>query len=152
MEKYLKAAVGTLIMSIDDEADTLRKIPVFGSLEANKIRLLAFASDLIEYPDGKTILRQGDYGDSVFVTIEGNVEIEIFNGANKSRKREYGQHSIFGELSIIRGTLRAATVTAKTDVVVLKISKDALETMMDDQPSLRAALEKYIEQAGYDDE
>ena len=146
-----ETTAGTNKMSIDDEANCLRKIPVFECLEANRIRLLAFASDLVEYPAGKTIMQQGDYGDAIYVIIDGTVEIEITDADEKTITKEFGKHTIFGELSVMKGTLRAAAVASKTDIVALKISKKVLEDMMEDQPQLRLALVEYIDNAGYGD-
>lgn len=136
-------------MSIQDEVALLREVPPFSNLDSKKLQLLAFMSERLNYPAGETVLKQGDTGDAVFVLIDGLIDVFITTDGVSSPVRELGRHTIFGEIAVILDTVRNATVTAKTDITVLKISKDVLQKMIEDLPDLGMRLAAHIEKAGY---
>jgi CRP/FNR family cyclic AMP-dependent transcriptional regulator len=136
-------------MSIHDEISALREVPPFAMLEEKKLKLLAFVSELLTYKAGSTVLKQGEAGDAAFVLIDGLIEVSIANDDGSSFNREMGQHTFFGEIAVTKNTLRAATITAKTDIVALKISKDALYDLIAQEPDLAARISDHIEKSGY---
>ncbi|MEN8196437.1 MAG: cyclic nucleotide-binding domain-containing protein, partial [Pseudomonadota bacterium] len=64
-------------MSLQQEVDLLRKIPMFAKIEPAKLKLLAFTSERLSYSDGDVLFRQGEAGDAAFVIISGQAEISI---------------------------------------------------------------------------
>lgn len=136
-------------MSITDEMAALRRIDCFAQFDTTKLKLLAFMSDLVNFSAGRTIIRQGDKGDAVFVLIEGLIEASIDTDGNTVYRREFGPQTFFGEIAVLKRTARAATVTAKTDVRALKIAADTLYRMIDDEPELGIRIGEHIERAGY---
>jgi len=136
-------------MTIHDEMIFLRKVPPFAELSPAKLELLALMSERIRYAAGETILQQGDTGDAAFVLMEGVIDISIAAGGVSRQVRELQRHALFGEIAVIRNTGRAATVKARTDVDVLKISKDVLNKMIEDLPDLGKRIAMHIEKSGY---
>jgi CRP-like cAMP-binding protein len=136
-------------MTIHDEMIFLREVPPFAELTPTKLELLALMSERIRYAAGETILQQGNTGDAAFVLMKGVIDIWISNGGVSRLVRELHQHALFGEIAVIRDTDRAATVMAKTDVDVLKMSKDVLNKMIEDLPDLGKRIATHIEKAGY---
>lgn len=136
-------------MSINDEISALRDVPPFAMLGENKLKLLAFVSELLNYKAESIVLQQGDTGDAAFVLIDGTIEVSIVSDDSSSFSREMGRHAFFGEVAITKNTLRAATITAKTDIVVLKISKDALFDLIAEEPELAERIADHIELSGY---
>lgn len=137
-------------MSIYNEITALREVPPFVMLDENKLKLLAFVSELLTYQAGSIVLKQGETGDAAFVLINGLIEVSIESDDDSPFTREMGQHTFFGEIAVMKNTLRAATITAKTDIVVLKISKKALYDLIGEEPDLAARISDHIEMAGYD--
>ena len=136
-------------MSIKDEISVLRGVAPFSTLDNKRLKLLAFMSTLVDYNAGATIVKQGDVGDSVYVLIDGRVEASIARPGQPPLICEMGEHAFFGEIAVMRGRVRAATVTAKTHLVVLKISRTVLQEMIDAEPELGRRIEQHIEKAGY---
>ncbi len=136
-------------MSIHDEITALREVPPFAVVDENKLKLLAFVSELLTYKAGSIVLKQGEEGEAAFVLINGLIEVSIESDDGSPFIREMGRYTFFGEIAVTRNTLRAATITAKTDIVVLKISKKALYDLIGEQPDLAARISDHIEMAGY---
>lgn len=136
-------------MSISDETAALGKIDCLSQLDAKKLKLLAFMSELVHFSAGHTIIRQGDKGEAVYVLIEGLIEASIEASGKTVYRREFGPQTFFGEIAVIKRTVRAATVTAKTDVLVLKIAAETLYRMIEDEPELGMRIAEHIERAGY---
>lgn len=136
-------------MSIKDEISVLRDVVPFSTLDNKRLKLLAFMSTLVDYNAGATIVKQGDVGDSVYVLIDGRVEATIARPGETPLVCEMGEHAFFGEIAVMRGRVRAATVTAKTPIVVLKISRNVLQEMIEAEPELGRRIDQHIEKAGY---
>ncbi len=136
-------------MSIHDEISALRDVPPFAMFDENKLKLLAFVSDRLTYKAGSTVLKQDEPGDVAFVLIEGTIEVSIAHDDGSTYNSEMGRHTFFGEIAVVKNTLRAATITAKTDIDALKISKDALYDLIAEEPELAARISDHIEKSGY---
>jgi CRP-like cAMP-binding protein len=136
-------------VSIKDEISILRDVAPFSTLDNKRLKLLAFMSTLVDYSAGATVVRQGEAGDSVFVLIDGLVEASIARPGQPPLICEMGEHAFFGEIAVMRGRVRAATVTAKTHLLVLKISRDVLQEMIEAEPELGRRIDQHIEKAGY---
>ncbi len=136
-------------MSIREELAVLCEVAPFSILSAKKLKLLAFVSELVTYEAGDIVLKQGDKGEAVFVLIDGRIDVSISTSGVSKRVREMGRHTFFGEIAIMKKTVRAATVRAKTDIVALKISKDVLYEIIDEEPELGTLIIDHIEKAGY---
>jgi CRP-like cAMP-binding protein len=136
-------------MSINHEAAILREIAPFAILDTKKLKLLAFMSKLVVYDAGEVVLRQGDKGDALFVLVEGAIEIFISTPGARPLVCEMGRHTFFGEIAVMRSSVRAATVTAKTNIAVLRISKEVLYEVIDDEPELGRLIAEHIDKSGY---
>ena len=123
-------------MSINEEVDALRRIPLFANLEPSKLKLLAFTSERLTYGKGQTIFRQGDMGDAAYIVLDGQADVLI--GSNDSPKKvaTIGKHSIIGEIAVLCDVPRTATVVAVDKLVTLKISKDLFLRMVTEFPQM----------------
>ncbi len=132
-------------MSIHDEIAALREVPPFAMLDNSKLKLLSFVSELMNYKAGLTVLKQGETGDAAYVLIDGLIEVSIVGDDGFTSTCEMGRHTLFGEIAVTRNTLRAATITAKTDIIALKISKETLNDLIAEEPDLSARIADHIE-------
>ena len=136
-------------MSIEEEASALLRVPPFKSIPANRLKLLAFASQLITPHAGTVIIRQDLPGESAYVLLEGSVKVEIEKDGVTKDLGELEPYAFFGEIAVIRNSPRAATITAVSDVTLLKISKIALHNLMNMEPELAERIELHIDSRGY---
>jgi CRP-like cAMP-binding protein len=142
-------AVGRSRLSIKDEVAVLRAVQPFSELDETKLKLLAFMSDHVVYKRGEVIIRQGEPGDVLFVLIEGLVEISIVEANGARQVSTMGRHTFFGEIAVMKKTLRAATVKAETEASALRISKDVLYKMIEAEPELGRRIAAHIDASGY---
>ncbi|WP_018900727.1 cyclic nucleotide-binding domain-containing protein [Rhizobium sp. 2MFCol3.1] len=123
-------------MFLRDEAEMLRRVPIFSKIEAAKLKLLAFASDRNIYTAGTALCHQGDRGDAAFVILSGNAEVYVHTPAGDMKVADVQPNSIVGEIAILCDTARTATVRAATEVEALRISKETFLKLVSDFPNI----------------
>src|SRR5450432_793003 len=125
----------------DDEeyarrVDALARVDVFRALDAEKIDRLARRLRMVLFGPGEVILRQGDPGDSLYVVRGGSVAVQIgVLGASKE-VATLSDGQFFGEMSLMTGESRSATVVAKTDVECYIVDKGAFQEILQEKPEL----------------
>ena len=124
-------------MSLDEEVDVLRRIPLFGNIEPAKLKLLAFTSERLTYDRGQTLFRQGDMGDAAYIILEGEADVVVSMPPGDPRKvAGLGRHDIIGEIAVLCDVPRTATVIAGSRLVTLKISKENFIRMITEFPQM----------------
>ena len=124
-------------MSLDEEVDVLRRIPLFGNIEPAKLKLLAFTSERLTYDRGQTLFRQGDMGDAAYIILEGEADVVVSMPPGDPRKvAGLGRHDIIGEIAVLCDVPRTATVIAGSRLVTLKISKENFIRMITELPQM----------------
>lgn len=123
-------------MSLLQEVDLLRKIPMFANIEPAKLKLLAFTSERISYSGGDVLFDEGEAGDAAFVIISGQAEISIATDEGPLVVARLADHDFVGEIAILCDVPRTATVTAVTDLEALRISKDLFFRMVKEFPEI----------------
>ena len=89
---------------------------------------------------GESIFKAGDAGDSMYVVIEG--EVDILDGSTALETA--GPGAIFGELALIDDAPRSATVVAKTDTKVVPVDRWRFEFMVTETPFFAVAVMKVL--------
>ena len=64
-------------MSLKQEFELLRRVPIFAEIEPSKLKLLAFMSERVGFDPGKPLVRQGDPADAAYLIIEGHAEVMV---------------------------------------------------------------------------
>lgn len=100
----------------------LRGVPLFAPLPVLTLERLAFALHPVSVAAGEVIVRRGDEGDHFYVIAEGQVEVTATEHATGPTTTE-GPGDFFGEIALLRGVPRTATVTATTDVALLALER-----------------------------
>ncbi len=123
-------------MSIKEEVDLLRRIPLFENIDLAKIKLLAFASERVRFDQGQRLCTQGEIGDAAYVIIDGEADVTVDNGDGATVVATLGKNAFVGEISILTDVPRTATVTAKTPVEALLITKELFYRMITEFPQM----------------
>ena len=99
----------------------------------------------LEVAAGEIIVRQGDTADAMHFILEGRVSV-VVNGGNrpKVRVRSLGPHTTIGEMGLIAGQARSATIEAEVDSVLYVLKADAFERVRRTNPALLQALLAYV--------
>ena len=85
---------------------------------------------------GEAIVREGDPGDAFYVITDGHAVVEH----NGSQLRELGEGDFFGEISLIDGQPRSATITATDEVATLTLGREQFQRLINEHPSVRLEL------------
>jgi CRP-like cAMP-binding protein len=118
----------------DQFARTIAAVPVFASLPAEGQQAIALAAVERLFARGEAIVTEGEPGASMFVVLEGSVAITVGVERREVAVTEAGGY--FGEMSLLTGEHRTATVTARQDTTVLEIPSDAFGTYVRSNPAL----------------
>ena len=127
-------------MSLAQEYELLRRVPLFTDVEPAKLKLLAFMSERVAFDDGKFLCRQGDPGDAAYLIIEGEVDIVLEGPAGPLTVATIGANEIVAEMAILCDTTRNASVRAKGRVVALRISKEPFMRMVREFPATAVSI------------
>ena len=128
-------------MSLQQEFEVLRRVPFFADIEPSKLKLLAFMSERVGFDDGKIVCRQGDPGDAAYLIIEGEADIVLEGGPSGSLTvATLGANEIVGEMSILTGAPRNATVRAKGRLIALRIAKEPFMRMVREFPAMAVSI------------
>ncbi len=114
-------------------ADIIGRVPVFADLKDEGRRALAAGAAERLYGDGELIVREGAEGASMFVVCQGRVAVTIGSGKEVARIETGG---FFGEMSLLTGEPRSATVSARGDCRVLEIAGDVFKRYITEHPDV----------------
>jgi len=109
-----------------DAAEALHATQLFADLPDHELRELVEMSELIDLPAGQLLIREGTDGDAFFVIVSGEVEVTKRSGDGALPLARLGPGGIVGEMAVIEGRPRNASVTAVGPVEVLRVPSDAL--------------------------
>lgn len=115
-------------------ASRLAAVDLFASLSQEASHQLALSGDEHLFAAGETVVRQGAAGDSMFVVLSGRVRVSIDPAGQEVAVIPAG--GFFGEMSMLTGEARTATVKAIEDVVVLEISAADFRALAEANPAL----------------
>jgi len=124
------------VATLVQEVDILRKIPLFSGIDPVKLKLLAFASERLEYNTGQNLFRQGEVGDAAYVIVQGEADVIVETETGEIPVAEFKDNAFIGEIAILCDVPRTATVRAKTKLAVLKIKKEHFLGLIKDFPEL----------------
>jgi len=123
-------------MSIVEEVELLRRIPLFAKIDPTRLKLLAFTSDRVKFAPGQTLFEQGENGDAAYVVIEGEADVTVNTPSGPLSVATIRQHELVGEIAILCDVPRTATVAAKTELVALRISDDLFHRLVTEFPDM----------------
>ncbi|WP_102224829.1 Crp/Fnr family transcriptional regulator [Acidimangrovimonas sediminis] len=123
-------------MTLNDEALLLKRIPLFSGATPGALKLLAFTSERLSLGVGEALFHHGDSGEAAYVILTGRLEILAERTGKDVRLVELGPNSLVGEISILCGVARTATVRAVTPSEVLRIGKDPFLKLLHDSPEM----------------
>jgi CRP-like cAMP-binding protein len=110
---------------------------MLGPLTPEQIGRLAEENVERVYAAGEPVIRQGDPGNSLFVIMSGRVEVTVLQeGAPPVRLATLEEGDYFGEMSLMTGAPRSATVAALVETRLLEVGKESFRRILAAQPNL----------------
>ena len=125
-----------------DVVANLGKVPLFSGCSNRELQTIARAGKAVNHPEGTVIAREGEPGIGLFVIQSGTADVTI--GGRK--KTSLGPGDFFGEIALLDGGPRTATVTATSDIELLGLTEWVFRGLMHEHPSI--AIKTLEEMAG----
>lgn len=124
----------------------LAQVPILKPLPEQSLDIIAEHMLLEEYGDGENIVRQGDAGDSLFILHKGVCDVELSDGKHPPTKiATMTAPAFFGEMSLLTGEPRTATVKSVGSVVVFSIDKALFKDVFVSHPAISEELARVLE-------
>ena len=136
----------TLDEYLSSTGEQLSAIPIFAPLSDDELEKLAEASKSRVYAPGEAIVRRGQEGNSMFVIVRGSVDVQILHGSETKTINTLRVNAYFGEMSLLTGEPRSATVVAVEETEVVQINKSALKPIFEANSELVRSICKLVEE------
>lgn len=124
--------------------DSLRQVELFRNLNRSQLAKIARVSDEISVPEGREIVREKTFresgGASFFLIVDGRAEV-VTSGRKVAR---LNAGDSFGELSLLDGKPRMATVRALTRMELLRIRSWHFQKLVKSEPAIAVALLRHL--------
>jgi hypothetical protein len=118
----------------------VRQVPMFAQLDADDLEELASVVEERKFDTGKELFREGDVGDAVYLVVRGKVRVVVgTNGAEKTLN-ELGPGSVIGEMAVLDGAPRSATVRALERTRALRVPGEGFKRVMSERPEMSEAI------------
>jgi CRP-like cAMP-binding protein len=117
--------------------NVLGSVPLFAHLPPKHLRRLADAMQEVRYMEGASVVKEGEPGDSFYILVEGQAKVVHKNG--RVMNRLLPGHS-FGEISLLDGGERTASVVGETPLVLLELKRSAFHRMLLEEPGIAAKM------------
>jgi CRP/FNR family transcriptional regulator, cyclic AMP receptor protein len=119
-------------VSQDDKIDRLEEVGLLAGCSRRQLRAIARISDVIEVPADTVLAKAGQPGEEFFLIMDGRARVEV--SPRKRSHLEPGQY--FGEMSLLDGGPRSASVIGETPLRLLVIKRRDFATLLREAPEL----------------
>ncbi len=113
-------------VSQDDKITRLEEVALFEGCTRSQLKRVAKIAEVIEVPAGAMLARKGDAGNEFFVILDGTARVEL----SAKREARLGPGEYFGEMSLLDGGPRSATILADTPLRLLVIKRRDFSTLL----------------------
>ena len=119
--------------SKSSKVELLRGISLFSACSNRELGRIASLADEIDVPEGRVLTREGEPGREFFVVVDGRARATV---GNRTKLDALGPGTSFGEMALLDEGIRAATVTAETDMHLLVIDSRSFSALIQEVPSV----------------
>ncbi|MDE0854754.1 MAG: NAD(P)-binding domain-containing protein, partial [Nevskia sp.] len=120
-----------------------QRVPVLAPLTRLQLREFLLDSDLRTPPQGEVVFERNDYSDSFYSIVDGQVEIELPGGSgDQIRTVTLGPGEFFGEMSLISGRRRSATVRAGHGCVLVETPRRSMNKLIYSVPAVKRVVDE----------
>jgi CRP/FNR family cyclic AMP-dependent transcriptional regulator len=120
----------------EDKVERLKEVPMFQECSQRQLRSVARIARVFDVAAGTVLTRAGEPGDEFFLIIDGTARVEV----SADKQMPLHPDEFFGEMSLLDGGPRSATVVAATPVRLLVISRRHFSVLLKEVPGLTQTL------------
>ena len=118
-------------------ADVLGRVPLFAGVPARHVRKIATLGSLARFEAKEPIVNAGDPGEAFYVILSGRAKVRRASGRAVA---ELGPGAYFGEMALLDGAPRSATIVAATGTACLMLTRKRFTKVLRDEPTVALAL------------
>jgi len=118
------------------EVELLARVPLFAGLSQTHMRRVASLAQVSNYNAGRVIVKRGDPGKAFYVIIQGEAKVVKGKIVTARQEAQLGPGDFFGELSLLDGEPRAASVIASSPLTTIRIERAAFRRLLREEPDL----------------
>jgi len=118
------------------EVDLLARVPLFAGLSHAHRRRVAALTEYAAYNAGRVIVRRDDPGRAFYAIVDGRAKVVKGKIVTARAEAELGAGDFFGELALLDGGRRVATVVAATRMRAIRIQRSAFRRLLREEPDL----------------
>ena len=118
----------------------LKTVDLFSAIPGSDLTHIAVVTEEEDLLDGDQFIQQGETGDSLFLIVEGEVEIQVGGTAVAT----LGERQVVGEMSILDSETRSADCYAKGPTTLLKLRKGEFDDIMAEKPEIARGILKVL--------
>ena len=126
------------------DAAFLSGIKVFSDLSAEELADLAAKLEPVELPAGRLLLTQGGDADALYVVVTGRLRVSVIDGDEERTLHELSRGQVFGEVALLTGRPRTATVRSLRDSYLLRLPASEFHRLIDEHPKLLLAVSRLL--------
>jgi small-conductance mechanosensitive channel/CRP-like cAMP-binding protein len=142
---HVERRAARTVQEDQEEARTiLRDEPLFECLSDAQIDNLVKDARLNYFGRGERVIQEGAEGDSMFVLLRGAAQVSVSKNGSSIPVASLGAGDCFGEMSLLTGEHRTATVRAESDCYVMEISKPVMADVIRDSPDCLERLSELL--------
>jgi CRP-like cAMP-binding protein len=123
------------------DASQLKKIPLFGGVPDEALAKVATFASAEVFPEGGVVVKEGGYSNDFYAIEEGTVKVE----RGSDHLADLGPGDVFGEQGLLEHQERAATVTATSELRLIRIEHWELSRMRKAMPEVVEELQRQVE-------
>lgn len=130
--------------STADRRHLLGRVELFAQLEEVELDVLARSMVLRSFGAGDTLIQAGDAGASMFILAEGLLYVLVEIEGQERRVAQLVPGQFFGEMSVLTGEPRTATVRAATEVVAYEITRENVHDLFERRPEIADSISRVV--------
>ncbi len=129
----------------------LRSVPLFAHFDAEALEAVATQAQLLTLPAGQHVFRKGDASDELYLLARGAAYVLVEDGGQEKVVDELGSGAVFGELAMLAGERRTASIRTASASTLVRIPREVLMPLLEANAELRQGVWKTFAQRRFED-
>lgn len=118
----------------------LKGVDLFGVIPGEDLSQIAQIADEVDLDAGEPVFREGDLGDSLYLVVSGTVRVH----SGEKEIALLGERQVFGEMALLDSEPRSASVTAVSDVTLLRIQQEDFADILSEKSEIAQGIIKVL--------
>jgi CRP-like cAMP-binding protein len=132
-------------MALNDDIRLLSEVPLFGQLDGDQLRLIAFGAERRSLGEGQELFREGSPAEAAYIVAKGKIGLYALDRMGDIRhQKDVGAATLLSELALVTMVERKFTAVAATDAEVLKVSRPLFQRLLEEYPDVGRLIEARI--------